>query len=162
MAANLEEFDSVPELHRVWITEDTVEKVAGKLHGSAGLTGLDSFMMKEFLLKHGQASRNLRSAVANLASWLANENVPWAAYRGLMMCREVALDKMPGVRPLGIGDILQRLIAKCVLEAAGLQATEVDAWCVAYLLSAATVQELQLHRLNPLLANTRLICVGNA
>lgn len=50
MAANLEEFDSVPDLHGVWITEDTVEVVAGKLHGSAGLTDFDSFMMKEFLL----------------------------------------------------------------------------------------------------------------
>ena len=65
----------------------------------------------------------MRSAVANLASWLANENVPWAAYHGLTMCRQVALDKIPGVRPLGIGEILRRLLAKCVLEVTGQQAT---------------------------------------
>ena len=75
MAANLEEFDSIPELHCVWITEDTVEIVLGKLTGSAGLTDLDSYMMKELLLKHGQASANLRSAVAKLASWLAKKNI---------------------------------------------------------------------------------------
>lgn len=40
------------------------------------------------------------------------------------MCQEVALDKIPGVLPLGIGDILWRLIVKCVLEAADPQATD--------------------------------------
>ena len=35
---NMEEYDEVPELPEVTITGDTVEKVAGKLLGSAGLT----------------------------------------------------------------------------------------------------------------------------
>ena len=121
MATNLKESDSIPKFHRVWIMEDAVEKVAGKLTGRAGLTGLDSFMMKELLLKHGQASAHLRSAVSNLESWLANENVLWAAYCGLMLCGEVAFDRMPGVCPLGIGEILCRLLAKCILEVTGQQ-----------------------------------------
>ena len=45
MAANLVEFDSVPDLHRVWITEDTVEKVTGKLHGSAEFCKLANILM---------------------------------------------------------------------------------------------------------------------
>ena len=102
----LEEYNSVPEFQEVIITDETVERVAKKLTGSAGLVNFDSTAMKRLLLNHGGASRALRHSIAKFASWLSNENVPWAVHRGLMMCREVALDKMPGVRPLGIGDIL--------------------------------------------------------
>ena len=114
--SSLKDYPTVPDIPEVVISDTDVEKVAKKLSGSAGLVNFDSSMMKNALLAHGGASGKLRSAIADLANWLANENVPWAAYRGLMMCREVALDKMPGVRPLGIGDILRRLIAKCVLR----------------------------------------------
>ena len=79
--------------------------------------------MKRLLLNYGGHSARLQNSIAKFASWLSNSNVDWAAYRGLMMCREVAIDKMPSVRPLGIGDILRRLISKCVLEATGAQAT---------------------------------------
>ena len=48
---------------------------------------------------------------------------PWAAYRAMMACRLVALDKQPGVRPVGIGEIYRRLWAKCLLKVAGSQAT---------------------------------------
>jgi hypothetical protein len=40
-----------------------------------------------------------------------------------MACRLVALDKSPGVRPVGIGEVYRRLLAKCLLEAVGHTAT---------------------------------------
>ena len=39
-----------------------------------------------------------------------------------MACRLVALDKRPGVRPVGIGETLCRALAKLVMRAAGEQA----------------------------------------
>ena len=39
-----------------------------------------------------------------------------------MGCRLVALDKRPGVRPLGIRGTLRRALAKLVMRAAGDQA----------------------------------------
>ena len=46
---------------------------------------------------------------------------PWAAYRALMACRLVALDKRPRVLPMGIGETLHRALAKLVITAAGDQ-----------------------------------------
>ena len=53
---------------------------------------------------------------------MANSYPPWAAYCTLMACRLVALDKRPGVRPVGIGETLRQALAKLVMRAAGDQA----------------------------------------
>ena len=50
-----------------------------------------------------------------------NSSPPWAAYRALIACRLVALDKSPGVRPVVIGETLSRALAKLVMRAAGDQ-----------------------------------------
>jgi hypothetical protein len=62
--------------------------------------------------------------LAGLAKWLGNGHLPWAAYRVLIACRLVVLDKSPGVRPVGIGEGYRRLMAKCMLKVVGHQATD--------------------------------------
>ena len=54
--------------------------------------------------------------------WMANSSPPWFAYRALMECLLVALDKRPGVRPVRIGETLRRAITKLVGRAKGGQA----------------------------------------
>ena len=78
--------------------------------------------MKNWLLRHGQASHLLREELAAWTEWLSNCSPPFAAYRALMGCRLIALDKEPGVRPLGIGEIWRRAIAKCALSVCGQDA----------------------------------------
>ena len=39
-----------------------------------------------------------------------------------MACRLVALDKRPGVRPVGVGETLRRALAKLVMRVAGYKA----------------------------------------
>jgi hypothetical protein len=41
--------------------------------------------------------------------WLSNGSPPYAAYRAVNMVRTVALDKCPGLRPLGVGEMWMRL-----------------------------------------------------
>ena len=41
----------------------------------------------------------------------------------MMLVRLVGFDKIPGVRPLGIGDMIRHLVAKCCLAVMGQEAT---------------------------------------
>ena len=53
---------------------------------------------------------------------MANSSPPWAAYCALNACCLVALDKILGVRPVGVADTLRQALAKLVMRAAGDQA----------------------------------------
>ena len=56
---------------------------------------------------------------------MANSSPPWAAYRVLMACRLVALDKMPGMRPVRIGETIHQALNKFVKREARYQAKTV-------------------------------------
>ena len=47
---------------------------------------------------------------------------PWATYFTMMSGRLIVLDKNPGIRPVGIGETWQRLLAKCLLPVTGQEA----------------------------------------
>lgn len=118
-----EPYDRTPQPLPVEITAEDVEEIASRLSGAAGPGGTDSVDLRNWLLRFGVESEGLRRCMARMTEWIANEAPPWAAIRALMACRLVALDKMPGVRPVGIGEIYRRLMAKCLLKVVGHQAT---------------------------------------
>ena len=118
-----EPYGSVPTSIPVDITAQDVESVASRLSGAAGPGGTDAVDLRNWLLRFGKESEALREEMALWASWLANGQPPWAAYRALMAARLVALDKQPGVRPVGIGEVYRRLFAKVLLKVIGSQAT---------------------------------------
>ena len=64
----------------------------------------------------------MRVVVTSMDDWMANPSPPWDAYCALMECFLVALDKHPGVCPVGIGEMLRRSLTKLVMRAAGDQA----------------------------------------
>ena len=66
----------------------------------------------------------LRTTIARLVEYLSNGYPPWASYIVMMYCREIGLDKCPGVRPIGSGDIFRRLCCKIVLLLTKDQATK--------------------------------------
>ncbi|KAL7531461.1 hypothetical protein ACHAWF_003777, partial [Thalassiosira exigua] len=112
---SFEEYDECPSSVPLDCTEETVQLVAGKLGGGAGPGSVDAVQAKDWLLHHDRASQELREEMAAWVEWLGNTTPPWTAFRALMGCRMSALDKQPGVRPLGIGEIWRRGIAKYVL-----------------------------------------------
>ena len=94
-----------PAIVPVVITQDTVEEVASQLSGSAGPGGTDGEDLKGWLLWYSVFSATLREELAALTNWIAVNHPPWAAYRGLMAYRLVALDKELGTLPVGIREI---------------------------------------------------------
>ena len=51
--------------------------------------------------------------------------MPWQILRALLSNPLIALDKRPGVRPIGIGECLRRVMAKAVMMVAGGDVREV-------------------------------------
>ena len=73
--------------------------------------------------RYGNSSTHLHDSVAGLCCHLCNSIVPWDSIRALVVSHLIALDKCPGVRPIGIGKTLHRIIVKTVCLATRLDAT---------------------------------------
>jgi len=76
--------------------------------------GCQSAHWRDALLHHGPSSGRLREAVAALCRLLCNNIVSWDAIRALLASRLIALDKCPGVRPIGVGEFLRRIVGKTI------------------------------------------------
>ena len=71
-----------------------------------------------------------------------------AAYRALMAGRLIAVDENPEVRPIAMGEVLRRLIAKCLLSVAKGEVQEacgIDSrhrrWCSWHALKMGDTQD---------------------
>ena len=91
--------------------------------GSFGPVGTDLEALQGWLLKFGEDSTRLRTSVENVLDWLSDGIPPWAAYRAFMSGHLIALDKNPGVRPVGVGETWRSLFSKIVLKVTVPEAT---------------------------------------
>ena len=62
------------------------------------------------------ASNNLCSAMASFGRLLATQTLPPDSLTPFTACRLIALDKNPGVRPIGVSEVLRRILAKSILR----------------------------------------------
>jgi hypothetical protein len=97
-------FDEVPDPTPIDCSPELVEAVARKLTGAAGCSSVDFVLLKSTLLCYGKDSTKLREELLDWKLWLGNTSPHWAAYYAMRQGRLVALDKQPGMQPIGIGD----------------------------------------------------------
>ena len=97
-----------------------IHNVAWWMFWDAGMGVVGGSQLRLCLLCYSDAIAELREAYATLSAWPENTYPPWAVYQAPMMVHLNMLNKQPGFRPVGIGDIVRRL---GVLEVAGEEAT---------------------------------------
>ena len=97
------------------LTVDTVRRAALATHGAAGPSMANSYVWRRILVSFTAASRDLCDAVAGVARRLATEHVDPACLLFLLNNRLIPLDKDPGIRPVGVGEVLRRIIGKSIL-----------------------------------------------
>ena len=105
------------------ITAQAVYRIAKNMRGSGGPTLIDSDTWKQLLCSkaYGNAATGLCQAVADLAKILCTEEVHPDCLTEFIACRLVPLDKgdssdgTPGVRPVGIGEVLRRITGKLLI-----------------------------------------------
>ena len=105
------------------INGTSVYKAAKLIQGSGGPTLIDADGWRHILCSKsfGNASSELCEAIADLAKKLCRDNINPDTLEEFVANRLIPLDKgadkegNPGVRPIGIGEILRRIVGKVVV-----------------------------------------------
>ena len=101
------------------IDAEMVCKAIKRINGSGGPTLIDADCWKHVACSDSfnfkMIQRNLCDAIARLARHFSTSSAISHHLNELLACRLIPLDKKPGVRPIGIGEIVHRIIGKCVM-----------------------------------------------
>jgi len=93
-----------------------IRSAALKTKGAAGPSGLDAHCWRRLCTTFQGASGELCSAMALFARRLCTSFLSPDILSPFLACRLIALDKQPGVRPIGICEVVRRIIAKAALS----------------------------------------------
>ena len=92
-----------------------IRETALKTEGAAGPSGLDAAGWKRLCTSFQSASSDLCDALASTARRICCSFLDPRSLSAFVACRLIALDKRPGVRPIGIGETARRIVGKAIL-----------------------------------------------
>ena len=93
-----------------------VEKAVLRTNGAHGPSGLDSAQWRRILTCFEKNSDNLKNTVAAIAKRIATQKLESETLMPYNSCRLIPLDKNPGVRPIGIGEVIRRIVGRCIAK----------------------------------------------
>ena len=95
-------------------------------HGGAGPSGVDADGWRHMLVSRNfvSASEELRAELATMIRQLCTEKIELitsnegltSSIEAFLACRLIPLDKSPGVRPIGVGEVLRRIAGKVFMS----------------------------------------------
>ena len=99
------------------IDEQIIFKAAMRTKCSTGHSGMDAELYRRILCskKFNVAGKELRQEIALLARKLSTTTYHPCLIGSFTACRLTPWDKNPGIRPIGVGEVLRRIIGKTVL-----------------------------------------------
>jgi len=109
----------VEEFHPIrfaGITSDSIRKSALTTRGAAGPSGADADQWRQMCTSFQDSSSNLCNALASVTRRLASEMVDQGSLNAFLANRLIPLDKCPGIRPIGIGEVMRRIVGKTIVR----------------------------------------------
>ena len=98
------------------ITAESIRKSALLTEGLVGPSGMDALCWRCLCTAFGEKSNQLCSAIAAFAKRICTTYVEPMCLRAYTCCRLIPLDKCPGVRPVGVGEVVRRIVGKTVMK----------------------------------------------
>ena len=95
-----------------------IRKAVIRTKGNSGPTGMDLDGWHRILasINFGTSSSDLHKAFANLVQKLCTDLVETHIIEAFLSCHLIPLDKSPGLRPTGVGEILCRIAGKVIVS----------------------------------------------
>ena len=98
------------------ITAEVIRSSVLHTEGSAGPSGLDTMSWRRICTAFGQKSNDLCSALAGVTRRICTTYVDPSSLIAYTSWLLVPLDKGPGVRSVGIGEVVRRIIRKAEMR----------------------------------------------
>ena len=84
--------------------------------GAAGPSGTDAMSWRHFCTAFGEKSNDLCCTLAALARLLCSSYIDPTCLDAYTASRLIPLDKCPGVRPIGVGEVVRRIVLEICYE----------------------------------------------
>ena len=97
------------------IDADLIRHGAKHTNGAAGPSCMDAHGWRRICCTFKDASDDLCHSLALVARRMCTQFIDHNALAPLLACRLIALDKNPGVRPIGVCEVPRRIISKAIL-----------------------------------------------
>ena len=113
--------DKPEEIHPIkfeGIDAELVKKAVVRTRGGAGPSGMDADGWRRILItkQFGNTSNQLCATIAEVIKKLCTTDNLAQSLEAFLACRLIPLDKNPGLRPIGIGEILRRIVGKVIVS----------------------------------------------
>ena len=124
-----------------------IRSIALRAIGSAGPSGLDARNWRRICTSFSHHSNDLCEAIAAVSRRLCTEYVDPDPIESLMACRLIALNKNPGVRPIGVAETLRRIIGKAIISTIS-EDLQIVAGCIQLCAGQVSGIEAAIHAMN--------------
>ena len=94
------------------INAQKIRKAAMTTNSTLGTSGLDAYEWRPMLTHFGQHSVEISKTLAKIAQKISTEILSHELLEPYNVCPLIPLDKDPGVRPIGIGEVIRRIICR--------------------------------------------------